>query len=270
LRKEVITMGQMPAAGTWQACPQCGQHHHRLEWAPWQICPSCGYYQRLTAQQRLNQLVDEATFQPLPTLDITAATTGFPDYAAKLEKAQTKTGLTEAIVVGQAEIDQQACVIGIMDSHFMMGSLNQVVGQKICQLFEVGGQRQLPVVLVTASGGARMQEGLAALTQMSLTLAAKADFDAQGGFSINVLTDPTMGGVTASFALQADILLAEPAATIGFAGRRVIEQTNQVQLPADFQSAEQLLARGMLDAVVPRPALKAQLSQLLHLGGKSA
>ncbi|QGG61599.1 acetyl-CoA carboxylase carboxyltransferase subunit beta [Loigolactobacillus bifermentans] len=263
-------MGHMPAAGTWQACPQCGEHHHRLEWAPWQICPSCGYYQRLTAQQRLTQLVDQGTFQPLPDLAMTAATTGFPDYAAKLATAQTKTGLAEAIVVGQAAIDQQVCVIGIMDSHFMMGSLNQVVGQKICQLFEVGSQRQLPVVLVTASGGARMQEGLAALTQMSLTLAAKSAFDAQGGFSINVLTDPTMGGVTASFALQADILLAEPAATIGFAGRRVIEQTDQVQLPADFQSAEQLLTRGMLDAVVPRAQLKAQLAQLLRLGGKSA
>ncbi|MFQ7235800.1 MAG: acetyl-CoA carboxylase carboxyltransferase subunit beta, partial [Enterococcus hulanensis] len=187
----------------------------------------------------------------------------FPEYLAKIETTKEKTGLDEAVLTGKATINNQTVAIGVMDANFIMGSMGTVVGEKITRLFEKALTEKLPVVLFTASGGARMQEGIFSLMQMAKISAAVKRHSNAGLLYITVLTDPTTGGVTASFAMEGDIILAEPQTLVGFAGRRVIEQTIRQQLPDDFQKAEFLLQHGFIDQIVPRMKLRDRLSQLL-------
>ena len=188
----------------------------------------------------------------------------FPGYSEKIEKLQQETGMKEAIVTGECTIYGYPCVIGIMDSRFMMASMGSVVGEKVTRAFERATVRGLPVILFTASGGARMQEGIVSLMQMAKTSAAAKKHSDAGLLYITVLTDPTTGGVTASFASLGDIIIAEPKVLVGFAGRRVIEGTIKQRLPDDFQSAEFLLEHGFVDMIVKRPVLRKTLYRLLR------
>ena len=193
---------------------------------------------------------------------------GFAQYDAKLEELRKSTGLNDAVVTGECTIRGSRCAIGVMDSRFMMASMGSVVGEKIARLFERAAEKKLPVVIFTASGGARMQEGIISLMQMAKTSAAAARHSAKGLLYITVLTDPTTGGVTASFASLGDIIIAEPKVVVGFAGRRVIEGTIRQHLPDDFQSAEFLLEHGFADMVVGRDKMRRTLSHLIRLHTK--
>lgn len=256
-------MSHYPASGTWQACPKCGRHVHQRQWGTYQQCPYCHYWQRLTTAQRLEQLVDEGAFQPLTMTERPVNQLGFPDYTNKLRRAQRQTGLNEAVVCGTALIEQQPCILAVMDSHFMMGTLNTAVTRRLLHASEQARAQRLPLIIVTASGGARMQEGVYALVGMNLILAELARLALTPLPLITVLTDPTMGGVSASFAFKGDLIIAEAGAKIGFAGARVIQQTLPVKSPADFQTADQLFKNGMVDAVVERPQLRSTLGQAL-------
>lgn len=242
-------------------CPICHQvmtHYQSTD----KTCPNCGYGFRLTARERVEAITD--TFEEIDR-DVTIPSR-FDDslYRQKIERAKQATRLNESVLTGFASINRQQCGLAIMDSHFIMGSLGSATGEKLTRLFEAAKQKRVPVVLFAASGGARMQEGMNSLMQMAKVSQAVADFQAAGLAYIVVLTDPTMGGVTASFATQGDVILAEPHAMIGFAGRRVIEQTIKQAPPQDFQRAETLLAHGLIDAIVQRVDLKQTLSQLLQ------
>ncbi len=233
------------------------------------ICPKCGYHARITAAERLAITADEESFVEFDeTLD-TCNPIDFPGYEAKIKSLQQSTGISEAVVTGKCSIEGQSTVIGIMDSHFMMASMGSVVGEKITRAFERATQLKLPVVLFTASGGARMQEGIVSLMQMAKTSGAVVRHSDAGLLYITVMTDPTTGGVTASFASLGDIIIAEPKALIGFAGRRVIEDTIRQHLPDDFQSAEFLLEHGFVDLIAKRSEMKHVLGRLLkyHSGG---
>lgn len=247
----------------WQRCPICQQTCYTKELGPFKVCPHCHYGFRLTAWARLKQLT--ATFTPWDEQLTTQDPLNFPGYAEKLARAQAVTQLNDSVLTGRAKIGTSFCALGIMDAYFMMGSMGTVTGEKITRLFERATQARLPVVLFTASGGARMQEGIHSLMQMTKISQAVAAHSAAGLLYVVVLTDPTTGGVTASFAMEGDIILAEPHALVGFAGRRVIEQTINEQLPADFQRAEQVLQAGFIDRIVPREHLKGELAQLLQL-----
>jgi len=250
-------------------CPVCHHDCYTQELTELMICPNCNYGFRLPAWQRIRQLT--TAFEELDA-DVTVPER-FTDtaYREKLRRAKKITGLNESVVTGLATLDDQSFGLGVMDAHFMMGSLGSATGEKITRLFETCTTQRLPVVMVTASGGARMQEGSAALMQMAKVSAAVAQHRDNGLLYITILTDPTTGGVTASFAMQGDVVLSEPHALIGFAGRRVIEQTIQQTPPADFQRAETLLENGWLDQIVKRPQLRPTLAQLLKLtaGGLS-
>ena len=229
------------------------------------VCPACGHHHRLDAWTRIRLLTDPHTFQELyDDVRISFAELD-ADYQVKFLTAQKNTGLCEAIVCGEAKIDEIPVAIGVMDAAFMMGSMGQVVGEKITRLIEHAQTSHLPLILVSASGGARMQEGILGLIQMAKISSALAKFNESKGLFISVLTDPTTGGVSASFALAGDIHLAEPNALIGFTGKRVIEQTMHTSLPDDFQTAEFLHARGFIDQIVPRQQLKSKLSTILRL-----
>jgi len=235
-----------------------------------QVCPGCRYHFPLGVQDRLETLVDPKSFKELYRSANSFKINTFPDYDRKLRKAQEVTGLKEAVACGIAEIDGEKLALAIMDSRFIMGSMGQIVGEKITRLIEVATKKKLPLVIFTASGGARMQEGVLSLFQMAKTSAALARYDEAGGFYITVLTHPTTGGVSASFAMLGDIILAEPKALIGFAGRRVIEKTINQQLPETFQTAEFLLERGFVDRIVDRTNLRETLAQLLRLHRRNA
>lgn len=262
-------MSQQPEKGIWTKCPHCEAHVNKLEWGQYQECPHCGYYLRLTAQDRLKQIVDAESFTCTSKIKPSKNGLHVPGYDEKLKNSQQKTHLNEAIMVGQATIKQLPVMIGVMDSHFMMGTLNTTVGNIIRELYLTALGNQLPVVLFIASGGARMQEGIFSLLQMNTILAAKHEFDQQGSVSISVLTDPTMGGVSASFAFQNDVVIAEKQAQIGFAGRRVIRATVQESLPVEFQSAESLLKHGLVDDVLARENIRAYLATILKLHQRS-
>jgi len=255
--------------GVWEKCPNCQKPLHKKELGQGRTCQNCGYCFRLSADERLEMIVDESTFEECFTDIPFKNQIDFPDYENKFSKAQKNTGLHEAVVTGFGKINHHSVGIGIMDSRFIMGSMSQIVGEKITRLFELATKRQLPVIMFTASGGARMQEGIISLMQMAKISGAVKKHSEAGLLYITVLTDPTTGGVTASFAMQGDIILAEPQALIGFAGRRVIEQTIRQTLPDDFQRAEFLLAHGFVDKIVQRTELKETLSTLLkwHQGG---
>lgn len=250
-------------------CPNC---HKAIPvsrlWAGLNTCP-CGHHFRLGARQRLRILADRDSFREMDSGIRPSDPLGFEGYREKLETARISSGENEAVICGTGKIGGESCCIFVMEPSFMMGSMGTAVGEKITRLFEYALEKRLPVVGYTVSGGARMQEGLLSLMQMAKTSGAVKRHSDAGLIYITVLTDPTTGGVTASFAMEADILLAEPGATIGFAGARVIEQTTRKTLPKEFQKAEFVLQHGFLDAIVPRAGQKQQLSRLLsmHNGG---
>ena len=227
------------------------------------VCPSCGYHYRINARTRIKAICDKGSFQELEMNIQTENPLNFPGYANKIESARAASGQMEGVVCGTATIRRQPCAVFVMDPQFMMGSMGSVVGEKITRLFEYATEHDLPVVGFTASGGARMQEGILSLMQMAKTSGAVHFHSDKGGLYITVLTDPTTGGVTASFASLGDIILSEPNALIGFAGRRVLEQTTKKKLPEDFQRAEFLQDCGFVDAIVPRTELRATLERLL-------
>ena len=234
------------------------------------VCPNCGAHARLLARTRIRQIADKDSFSELFGSLQTLDPLGFDGYPEKIALLREKTGMNDAVLTGTCRIDEIETCIGVMDSHFMMASMGSVVGEKLARLFEYGAEHQLPVILFTCSGGARMQEGMFSLLQMAKVSGAVAKYSEAGGLYITVLTDPTTGGVTASFAMLGDIILAEPGATVGFAGRRVIEGTIGEKLPDSFQSAEFVLEHGFCDAIVPRSQMKSTLSDLLSLHGYMA
>jgi len=232
------------------------------------VCPKCGYHFRINARQRINIITDENSFVELYGDLSSKNPIHFPNYEQKLRQAQLASAEKEAVVCGTAKITGSDCAIFVMDPYFMMGSMGIVVGEKITRIFEYAKENALPVIGFIVSGGARMQEGILSLMQMAKTSGAvKLHSDAHNLY-IAVLTDPTTGGVTASFGMEADIILAEPNALIGFAGPRVIEQTMRQKLPAGFQRAEFLLEKGFIDAIVDRKSQKQTLSKLLWLHKK--
>ncbi|MBU7460927.1 MULTISPECIES: acetyl-CoA carboxylase carboxyltransferase subunit beta [Lactiplantibacillus] len=249
-------------------CPVCHQDCYTQDLGDFKVCPHCDYGFRLPAWERVAQLTDafdEHDADLRAPVDFTDAA-----YQDKLRRATAQSQMSESVLTGIAATDDMQFGLGVMDTNFMMGSLGSATGEKITRLFDACTIQKLPVVMVTASGGARMQEGTRALMQMAKISAAVAKHRETGLLYITILIDPTTGGVTASFAMQGDIMLSEPRALIGFAGRRVIEQTIQQTPPADFQRAETLFANGWLDQIVPRPALKQTLQRLLRLtqGGR--
>lgn len=250
-------------------CPQCGgESERRAVAAALSVCPLCGYHFPMGAYYRLSSVLDSGSFRELNEKLTSNDPLHFPGYGAKLDAARRKTGMNEAAVTAVGTIGGSRCVVGVLDSRFLMGSMSAAVGEKLTLAIEHAIKNKLPLILFAASGGARMQEGILSLMQMAKTSAALARFSEKGLLYISVLTDPTTGGVTASFASLGDIMLAEPGALIGFAGPRVIEQTIGEKLPEGFQSAEYLLEHGFLDAIVPRDALRATLLHLLKLHGK--
>ena len=249
-----------------RTCKQCGTEIPYQDYvANHCICPECGAYFRMRAVERLDETVDRGTFQEIDKKLKSKDPIRFPDYAQKLDKAEKASGLNEAVVCGTAKIGGIDCGLFIMDSAFMMGSMGTVVGEKITRLFEKATALKLPVVGFITSGGARMQEGIFSLMQMAKVSGAVKRHSEAGLLYIAVLTDPTTGGITASFAMQGDIIIAEPKALIGFAGQRVIEQTTGEKLPAGFQRAEFQLEHGFVDLIEERPRMTYTLSKLLKL-----
>lgn len=257
---------QKVPTGLWISCPKCHKSFYHKDLGIYQACPSCQYGFRISARERLAWLVDDfkemdATLQTKDPLD-------FPGYQAKLAKAQASTKLNDSVLTGIAKIGKKEFALGIMDPKFIMGSLGTITGEKITRLFEEATRKNLAVVLFTASGGARMQEGIFSLMQMAKVSQAVKKHSNAGLFYLTVLTDPTTGGVTASFAMQGDIILAEPRALVGFAGKRVIEQTIHQRVPEDLQDAETVLKEGFIDAIVPRAKQKETIAWLLATNQK--
>lgn len=246
-------------------CPNCHKDIplSRL-WANDLVCP-CGYHFRMKARQRIQMLTDKGSFQELFADMKSENPLDFPGYRQKLEMVRTASGEKEAVICGTAKLNGMSCCLFVMEPYFMMGSMGSAVGEKVTQLFEYATKNRLPVIGCTVSGGARMQEGLLSLMQMAKTSAAVKRHGDTGLLYLALLTDPTTGGITASFAMEADIILAEPGSTIGFAGARVVEQTTRKTLPNGFQKAEFMLEHGFLDAIVPRSGQKQYLSELLKL-----
>lgn len=249
-----------------EVCPQCKQAIHSKELAlNLYVCPLCEAHFSLSAHDRILSLVDPKSFKELWAKAKSNGINKFPDYEDKLIKYQDATHLNEAVVCGTAKIAKIKIALAVMDNRFMMGSMGQIVGEKITRLIEYANFHKLPLIIFTASGGARMQEGILSLMQMAKTSAALARFSENNGFYCTVLTHPTTGGVSASFAMLGDIILAEPKALVGFAGRRVIEKTVKEQLPDDFQTSEFLLDKGFIDRIVHRKDLRQTLTDLLLL-----
>lgn len=250
-------------------CPNCHKDIPMSKLLANQMVCACGHHFRLSARERIHILVDTDSFSELFAGLKSVNPLVFPGYDEKLMKAQNQTQEDEAVICGTARINRQKCCLFVMDSNFMMGSMGSVVGEKITSLFEFAHKSRLPVIGFTVSGGARMQEGLLSLMQMAKTSCAVKQHSDAGLLYISVLTDPTTGGVTASFAMEADIILAEPGATIGFAGARVIEQTTKKALPKEFQKAEFNLKHGFVDAIVNRFSQREVLTEILrmHNGG---
>ncbi|MCR4963206.1 MAG: acetyl-CoA carboxylase, carboxyltransferase subunit beta [Firmicutes bacterium] len=254
------------AAPALTPCPQCrrrltaGEKEENL-----QVCPLCGYHFRIGARKRIAMLADADSFRELDG-DLTACDRlHFPQYEEKLDAARKASGEKEAVISGVCAIQETPCALFAMEADFMMGSMSPTVGEKITRLFEYAAANALPVIGVTVSGGARVQEGILSLMQMAKTSAAVRRHSDAGLFYGVLLTHPTTGGVTASFAMEGDVILAEPGALIGFAGPRVIEQTLRQKLPQGFQKAEFLLKKGFVDAIVPRQRQKEVVGELLRL-----
>lgn len=259
--------------GTWIQCPGCKKAVFRKEVeARLNVCPECGYHLYVSARQRIDQVLDEGTFEewddnlfPLDPLEFADSRS----YADRLKEEQKKTGLSDAVLTGCGMIRARRVAIGITDSAFIMGSMGSVVGERLTRLTERATQQRLPLVIISGSGGgARMHEGILSLMQMAKVSAALARHDAAGGLFISVLTNPTMGGVAASFASLGDVIFAEPKALIGFAGPRTIKATIRVELPEGFQTSEFLLKHGFVDRIVHRHRLKSEIARTVDYCGK--
>ena len=256
--------------GKWIKCDSCKEIIYKeILKENLSICPNCGHYFRMHIGKRLEQIIDNGTYKRFDLKIETTNPLQLEDYPKKLKSLREKTGLEEAVACGVGKINGEDVVIAIMDSGFMMGSMGAVVGEKITYAIEKAIEFKLPLIIFSVSGGARMQEGIISLMQMAKTTAALTKLDKAGLLYISVLTDPTYGGVTASFASLGDIILAEPGAMIGFAGARVIEQTIGENLPEGFQTSEFLLEHGFIDKIVERKYLKETLYKLVqyHKGG---
>lgn len=250
----------------WVTCDNCQAQkpQHEIEAHLW-ICPECGHYLTMKPADRIRLIADKDTFTELNKELKTKDPIHFPGYRKKVEACIRETGNRDAIVTGVCQIDGIKTALGVMDASFLMGSMGTVVGEKIARLAEYAGRKKLPLIIYSASGGARMQEGLFSLLQMAKTAGAVRHFQENGGLFISVMTNPTTGGVSASFASIGDIMIAEPDARICFAGPRVIEQTIGEKLPEGFQKSEFLLAHGMLDLILERREQKEVIARLLRI-----
>ena len=251
--------------GTWIKCDKCQGVVYNKQLGDYKICPNCGGHFRISAWEVVNSITDADSFEERNKDLVSNDPINFPDYAHKVAVLAEKLDVKEAVVTGLCSIHGVSSMLCVMDSNFIMGSMGSVVGEKITQVFEEATQKHLPVIIFTASGGARMQEGIISLMQMAKVSAAVKRHSDAGLLYITVLTDPTTGGVTASYAMLGDIILAEPGALVGFAGRRVIEQTIKQVLPNDFQSAEFVLEHGFIDKIVPRNIMRDTLGRILKL-----
>ena len=275
-KRPYIPIAQVPASkaddqkpivpeGLWEKCPNCQKTIYSKDLGKDKVCPHCAYNFRIPAYERISSIVDEGTFDEWNALMPEENPLAFPGYENKLKIAKEKTGLDEAVITGAAFINKHKVALCVMDSNFIMASMGKVVGEKLTRAFERATVEKLPIIVFTASGGARMQEGIMSLMQMAKVSVAVSNHSKAGLLYITVLTDPTTGGVTASFAMQGDIILAETGATVGFAGKRVIEQTIKAKLPEGFQTAEKVLENGFIDKIVARKDLKRALQHLLLL-----
>ncbi len=254
------------AAAQEHVCSHCSG---RITLEQWQrqlkVCPACGHHDRMGARERLEALLDSGSFKETGKEILSGDPLGFPDYPQKLAQAKSRSGETESVLTGSGRISGMPVCLFAMEPDFMMGSLGSAAGERIAQIIELAGTTKSPVIGFCASGGARMQEGILSLMQMAKTSAALGKLSELGIPYFSVLTDPTTGGVTASYAMLGDIILAEPGALIGFAGQRVIEQTIRQSLPEGFQRAEFLLEKGFVDRIVPRNEMKTTLTLLLQV-----
>ena len=275
-KRPYIPIAQVPASkaddqkpivpeGLWEKCPNCQKTIYSKDLGKDKVCPHCAYNFRIPAYERISSIVDEGTFDEWNALMPEENPLAFPGYENKLKIAKEKTGLDEAVVTGAAFINKHKVALCVMDSNFIMASMGKVVGEKLTRAFERATVEKLPIIVFTASGGARMQEGIMSLMQMAKVSVAVSNHSKAGLLYITVLTDPTTGGVTASFAMQGDIILAETGATVGFAGKRVIEQTIKAKLPEGFQTTEKVLENGFIDKIVARKDLRRALQHLLLL-----
>ena len=252
--------------GKWVKCDSCKEIiykedlHKNLS-----VCPNCGKHFRLSARRRIKQIADEGTFEEIGADILTKDPLKFDGYLKKVEVLKEKTKIKEAVKCGICEIEGEKAVLGVMDGNFLMGSMGSAVGERITLAIETAIAKELPLIIFCVSGGARMQEGIVSLMQMAKTSSAIAKLNKAKKLYISVLTDPTTGGVTASFASLGDIILAEPKALIGFAGPRVIEQTIKQKLPEGFQSSEFLLEHGFIDKIVERKEMKSTLAKLIRM-----
>ncbi len=275
-KKQAITIPSSDAKndvpeGIMTKCPECKEiilTKDLMKTA--KVCPKCDHHFKMTAWERVECLFDEDTFTPMDNHLKSENPLKFPSYTEKIASDAKKTGLNEAVLTGTGKIGGFEVAVAIMDSHFRMGSMGSVVGEMITRVIEKATELRIPVLIFSASGGARMQEGILSLMQMAKTSVALKRHSDQGLLYISVMTYPTTGGVSASFASVGDVNIAEPKALIGFAGRRVIEQTVREKLPNDFQTAEFQLDHGQLDAVVHRQEMKETLTKILRLHVKEA
>lgn len=252
--------------GKWVKCDACKEIIYKDELhANLSVCPNCGKHFRLSARRRIKQIADEGTFKEIGKDILTKDPLEFKGYMKKVEGLREKTKIDEAVKCGICEIEGEKAVLGVMDGNFLMGSMGEAVGERITLAIETAIKKKLPLVMFCVSGGARMQEGIISLMQMAKTSSAIAKLNKVGLLYISVLTDPTTGGVTASFASLGDIILAEPKALIGFAGPRVIEQTIKQKLPEGFQRSEFLLEHGFIDKIVERKDMKETIAELIRL-----
>jgi acetyl-CoA carboxylase carboxyl transferase subunit beta len=258
--------------GLWDRCSACGAMVYRqVVEENLSVCPECGVHHRLSARKRIEQLADPGTFEEFLADLVPTDPLAFRDrlpYPERIAQAQMATGEKEAVIVGRAFIRGRAVILGVMDPFFIMASMGSVVGEKVTAAVERATAEDLPLVLVTASGGARMQEGMVSLVQMAKTSAALARFDDAGGLYVVVITDPTTAGVAASFASLGDVIIAEPGAMMGFAGPRVIANTIKAELPEGFQTAEFMLEHGFIDRIVRRADLRREIARIIDYCGK--
>jgi len=258
--------------GLWMRCPSCEAMCFRKQVEQnLNVCPECDHHYRIGATQRVQQLVDPGSFEALWTGLKPVDALKFTDriaYAQRIKNEQRKTGYNDALLCGNAFVKGRGVVLAVMDNRFMMASMGSVVGEKITRCAELALKKDRPLIVVSASGGARMQESSLSLSQMAKTSAALARLDDAGGLFISVLTDPTTGGVTASYAMLGDVILAEPKALIGFAGPRVIANTVRQELPEGFQRAEFLLEKGFVDRIVHRRDMRSEISRVIDYAGK--
>ena len=259
--------------GLWERCPGCQAVIYRKEAQKrWSVCPECDHHFYVSAKERIRHVLDEGTFEETDAELMPTDPLGFHDkksYAERLSDEQSRTGLHDAVITGTGMIRARRVAFGVTDSAFIMGSMGSVVGERLTRLTERATEQNLPLIVISGSGGgARMHEGILSLMQMAKVSAALARYDSKGGLFISVLTNPTMGGVAASFASLGDLVYAEPKALIGFAGPRTIKATIRVDLPKGFQTSEFLLERGFIDRIVPRSRLKSEIAAAIDYCGK--